>query len=337
MHIPSSKPNFIESGSIPLSNLYFASVSIFNILEVFLIGNDVNASFNVSYVDYTLYYELFDNGLFSFDFGLTARDFNGAVTVTGDTTGNYDEYCYGSEPVVCITTTDSVTPSGKIKTDEIVPMLYVATNISLPLRRLSVFAQGDFLLIDDHSLYDYQVGLSYGLVDNRMGNFNLTLGYRVVKIEFEDLEVAILPVPAYSTLGWSDLVGGDPVLNTFIWTDEIDLVRLLIHEMGHQQVFVKNDTLFNESFASFVEDAGSLQWIKKNGDSNDLVLYEEKKRQRDSVGKLLRSSKETLENLFNQNLKEKETALLKEKIFIYLIFVIMIKQDIKLMVIVGRV
>jgi len=39
MHIPSSKPNFIESGSIPLSNLYFASVSILNILEVFLIGD----------------------------------------------------------------------------------------------------------------------------------------------------------------------------------------------------------------------------------------------------------------------------------------------------------
>ena len=134
-------------------------------------------------------------------------------------------------------------------------------------------------------------------------------------IEFEDLEVAILPVPAYSTLGWSDLFGGDPVLNTFIWTDEIDLVRLLIHEMTHQQVFLKNDTLFNESFASFVEDAGSLQWIKKNGDSNDLVLYEEKKRQRDKVGKLLRSSRETLEILYNRNLKKKETVLLKEKIF----------------------
>ena len=92
-------------------------------------------------------------------------------------------------------------------------------------------------------------------------------------------------MPAYSTLGWSDLFGGDPVLNTFIWNDEIDLVRLLIHEMAHQQVFVKNDTLFNESFASFVEDAGSLQWIKKNGDSNDLILYEEKKRKRDEVGR----------------------------------------------------
>ncbi|GIR50206.1 MAG: hypothetical protein CM15mP58_23030 [Burkholderiaceae bacterium] len=137
-------------------------------------------------------------------------------------------------------------------------------------------------------------------------------------IESEDLEVAILPVAAYSTLGWSDFFGGDPVLNTFIWNDEIDLVRLLMHEMAHQQVFVKNDTLFNESFASFVEDAGSLQWIKRNGDSDDLVLYEEKKRQRDEVGELLRSSKENLEILYGQNLKKKETALLKEKIFLKL-------------------
>ena len=51
-----------------------------------------------------------------------------------------------------------------------------------------------------------------------------------------------------------------------------------MHEMAHQQVFVKNDTLFNESFASFVEDAGSLQWIKRNGDSNDFLYGEGKER-----------------------------------------------------------
>ena len=134
-------------------------------------------------------------------------------------------------------------------------------------------------------------------------------------IEFDNLEVAILPVPAYSTLGYSDFFGGDPVLNTFIWNDEIDLVRLLIHEMTHQQVFLKNDTLFNESFASFVEDAGSLQWIKRNGDSNDLFRYEGRIRQRAKVGKILKSSRETLEILYNRNLKKKETALQKEKIF----------------------
>ena len=137
-------------------------------------------------------------------------------------------------------------------------------------------------------------------------------------IESEDLEVAILPVTAYSTLGWSDVFGGDPVLNTFIWNDEIDLVRLLMHEMAHQQVFVKNDTLFNESFASFVEDAGSLLCIKRNGASEDLVLYEEKKRKRGEVEELLRSSRQNLEILYGQNLTKGQTALRKEKIFLKL-------------------
>jgi len=67
-------------------------------------------------------------------------------------------------------------------------MLYVATNIRLPLTNLSVFAQGGFSLIDDQSLYDYHVGLSYDLVDNKMVDFNLTLGYRAVKMEFENLD-----------------------------------------------------------------------------------------------------------------------------------------------------
>jgi outer membrane protein len=65
--------------------------------------------------------------------------------------------------------------------------MYVATNISLPLTGLSVFAQGDFSLINDHSLYGYQIGLSYDLIDSRAVDFNVTLGYRVVKMEFEDL------------------------------------------------------------------------------------------------------------------------------------------------------
>jgi hypothetical protein len=43
--------------------------------ETTLIYNDVNIDFNVSYVsyvDYSLYYQLFDNGIVSFYLGLTA-------------------------------------------------------------------------------------------------------------------------------------------------------------------------------------------------------------------------------------------------------------------------
>ena len=155
---------------------------------------DVDASFSISYVDYTLYYELFDNDLFSFELGLTARDFDGAVTeaettttVTTSNDGGLDAEEHPEHNHILTETTKTVA-MGKIKTTEIVPMLYVATNISLPLTGLSIFAQGDFLLKDDHSLYNYQVGLSYDLVDSRMVDFNVTLGYRAVKMEFEDLD-----------------------------------------------------------------------------------------------------------------------------------------------------
>lgn len=157
--------------------------------QTFPIGDKVDASFNVSYVDYTFYYDLFDNEKFSFELGLTARDLNGDVTVTGATKSS-GEVCNHPNPSPddpCLDGGNTAISSGKIKTDEIKPMLYVATNMSLPLTSLSVFAQADFLLIDDHTFSDYQVGLSYNLMRNKMADFHVNLGYRVVKMEFENL------------------------------------------------------------------------------------------------------------------------------------------------------
>ncbi|MCP4324836.1 MAG: TIGR04219 family outer membrane beta-barrel protein [Alteromonadales bacterium] len=152
---------------------------------------DVNfvANLNVSYVDYTLYYELFNNGVFSFDLGLTARSLNGDVTVTGTTTTvtTVDEAALYDHIHTATEETNISTAKGKIKTDEIEPMLYVATKISLPLTCLSVFAQGNISLKDEHTLYDYQVGLDYDLVHNRLVDVNLTLGYRLVEMELDNL------------------------------------------------------------------------------------------------------------------------------------------------------
>lgn len=68
-------------------------------------------------------------------------------------------------------------------------MLYVATDVRLPLTKLRVFAQGDFSFTGRHSLYDYQVGLlSQDLVPDLISmELKLMLGYREVKVQFEDL------------------------------------------------------------------------------------------------------------------------------------------------------
>ena len=77
----------------------------------------------------------------------------------------------------------------------------------------------------------------------------------------QGLESTVYPVPAYSTLGWLDWAGGDPLLNTFIHYPEGELARLILHELAHQVVYVKGDTMFNESFATAVERLGGARWL----------------------------------------------------------------------------
>ena len=77
----------------------------------------------------------------------------------------------------------------------------------------------------------------------------------------QGLEVSVYPVPAYSTLGWSNWLGGDPLLNTFIRDTEGELARLIFHELAHQVVYARDDTAFNESFATAVERLGVARWI----------------------------------------------------------------------------
>lgn len=157
--------------------------------KTFAVGDKVDAGFNVSYVDYTLYYALFDSEDFSFELGITARDLNGDVTVARTTKISHDP-CNDPNPAPddpCIDQGNNAISSGKIRTDDIHPMLFVATSVGLPLTQLNVFAQADFSLRNDNALSDYQVGFSYDLSKIIRLPLNVTAGYRVVNIEFENL------------------------------------------------------------------------------------------------------------------------------------------------------
>ena len=81
----------------------------------------------------------------------------------------------------------------------------------------------------------------------------------------EGLEVSVYGVPAYSTLGWLNWLGGDPLLNTFIHYPEGELARMIFHELAHQVLYVKDDTVFNESFATAVERLGGERWLAQHG------------------------------------------------------------------------
>ena len=80
----------------------------------------------------------------------------------------------------------------------------------------------------------------------------------------QGLDAAVYGVPAYSTLGWMNWAGGDPLLNTFLAYPEGEMARLLVHELAHQKLYARDDTAFNESFATAVERIGGARWLERH-------------------------------------------------------------------------
>jgi predicted aminopeptidase len=80
------------------------------------------------------------------------------------------------------------------------------------------------------------------------------------KLALQGDDVWISGVPAYSTLGHF----ADPLLSTMDqWSDD-EMIGTIFHELAHQQFYVKGDTAFNESFATFVQRQGLEQWHADN-------------------------------------------------------------------------
>lgn len=114
-------------------------------------------------------------------------------------------------------------------------------------------------------------------------------------------ETDVHGVPAYSTLGWSNWLGGDPLLSTFIHYPEGELARLIFHEMAHQVVYVQDDTAFNESFATAVERLGVTRWLLTQASPGAREQYEAGQRQRQAFQTLTRAMRERLRQVYEKN------------------------------------
>jgi predicted aminopeptidase len=74
-------------------------------------------------------------------------------------------------------------------------------------------------------------------------------------------DTAIQGAAAYSTLGWFS----DPILSSMLrWSDD-ELDGVIFHELAHQLIYVEDDTAFNESFATFVQQQGLREWRSFRG------------------------------------------------------------------------
>ncbi|MGA0570286.1 aminopeptidase [Variovorax sp. VNK109] len=114
----------------------------------------------------------------------------------------------------------------------------------------------------------------------------------------EGMESSVYGVPAYSTLGWLNWLGGDPLLNTFIGYPEGELARLIFHELAHQVVYAKDDTMFNESFATAVERLGGQMWLGTRASDAARREYEQFDTRRKTFRGLLLDTRRQLQSVY---------------------------------------
>ncbi len=127
----------------------------------------------------------------------------------------------------------------------------------------------------------------------------------------EGHDVFVGGVPAYSTLGWF----ADPVLNTFIRNPDPGIARLIFHELAHQVLYVKNDSVFNESFAVTVEQEGVRRWLERHGSAQDKSTYEDMQQRRNAFIQLVQTYRERLDALYDSGIAPGTMRADKQQIF----------------------
>jgi predicted aminopeptidase len=121
-------------------------------------------------------------------------------------------------------------------------------------------------------------------------------------------DVSVEGAAAYSTLGWF----ADPILSSMLrWSDE-ELDGTIFHELAHQRIYVGNDTAFNESYASFVQQQGLREWRAARG----LAEPDAREAERDAAFTLLvLDLRERLKGLYASERPEAELRRAKQDEF----------------------
>ncbi|MAR92933.1 MAG: aminopeptidase [Pseudomonadota bacterium] len=115
---------------------------------------------------------------------------------------------------------------------------------------------------------------------------------------------------AYSTLGWFD----DPVLSSFLQRGPMSLASLLFHELSHQVLYVPDDTLFNESFASAMEQILLQRWVEQADLQAEYESYAlQQQRQAEFTAFVLRH-KDLRQALFDSELPAAEQRRRKQQL-----------------------
>ncbi len=116
------------------------------------------------------------------------------------------------------------------------------------------------------------------------------------ELKAQNLDTEIDEVSAWSTLGYLN----DPILSSMLRRNAGSLANLIIHELTHGTLFIKDDLTYNENLANFVGNEGAIRFLKyKYGtNSTELQKYVATRADRTILNNFLLKSAQKLDSLY---------------------------------------
>ena len=128
----------------------------------------------------------------------------------------------------------------------------------------------------------------------------------------EGWDVSVRNPGGWSTLGWFE----DPLLSNMLFRSEGDLASLIIHEMVHATLYVKDDADLNENLASFIGDRGAELFLtsKYGKHSDKLRQYMEEDAEYRRLSEHMLRGYDKLDSLYKamQAFPDEEKKILKQ-------------------------
>jgi len=130
------------------------------------------------------------------------------------------------------------------------------------------------------------------------------------KLRSKGFDVVVAGVPAYSTLGHFS----DPVLSTMTGWSDAQMAATLFHELAHQVAYVKNDSAFNEAFATVVADEGMKRWLQHNNHDEEWYAWQLQEQRSNVISALLLHAREQLQEIYSMHQAAEQTRAEKQRI-----------------------
>lgn len=131
------------------------------------------------------------------------------------------------------------------------------------------------------------------------------------RVATEGFDVTVRGAGAYSTLGRFK----DPILSSMLSGEPLRLVMTLFHELAHQELYVRDDVEFNESYASAVADIGIERWVAGKGQAEELAAFRQRIVNYRRFAELSLAARDTLEKVYAGDLTSDQKRERKAEVF----------------------